>query len=244
MNIELSNNINRFYACEVLLALEYFHKNNIIYRDLKLDNILLGLDGHIKIADYGLCKENMPYGATTGTFCGTPEFMAPEILLEQKYNRSVDWWAFGVLMYEMILGQSPFHGDDEDEIFDAILSDEILYPYNLQRQSVSILQQLLTRDPNKRLGAGPSDSQEIKNHAYFKDTDFEKFLRKEVTPPYIPKIKNKADISHFDKEFTNEKPGLTPSNSVISNNDQNKFAGFEYTAQWAIEKYQNNNNKD
>ncbi|KAJ3055747.1 Serine/threonine kinase, partial [Quaeritorhiza haematococci] len=95
----------RFYACEVLLALEYFHKHNIVYRDLKLDNILLSVDGHIKIADYGLCKENMPYGATTNTFCGTPEFMAPEILLEKPYGRAVDWWALGVLIYEMLLGQ-------------------------------------------------------------------------------------------------------------------------------------------
>lgn len=95
----------KFYACEVLLALECFHQNGIVYRDLKLDNILLTLDGHVKIADYGLCKENMGQGRTTNTFCGTPEFMAPEILLEQEYSRAVDWWAFGVLIYEMLLGQ-------------------------------------------------------------------------------------------------------------------------------------------
>lgn len=95
----------RFYACEVLLALEYFHKHGIIYRDLKLDNIMLCLDGHIKLADYGLCKENMYWNSTTNTFCGTPEFMAPEILLEHRYGRAVDWWAFGVLLYEMLLGQ-------------------------------------------------------------------------------------------------------------------------------------------
>lgn len=110
--------------------------------DLKLDNILLALDGHIKIADYGLCKEDMYYGSTTNTFCGTPEFMAPEILSEQKYGRAVDWWAFGVLIYEMLLGQSPFRGDDEDEIFEAILEDEILYPINMSRDSVSILQKV------------------------------------------------------------------------------------------------------
>jgi serine/threonine protein kinase len=96
----------KFYACEVLLALECFHQNGIVYRDLKLDNILLTLDGHIKIADYGLCKENMGLGMTTNTFCGTPEFMAPEILMEQEYTRAVDWWAFGVLIYEMLLGQA------------------------------------------------------------------------------------------------------------------------------------------
>ncbi|KAG9546486.1 protein kinase C, partial [Aureobasidium melanogenum] len=106
----------QFYAAEVCLALKYFHENGVIYRDLKLDNILLTLDGHIKIADYGLCKEDMWYGSTTSTFCGTPEFMAPEILLDKKYGRAVDWWAFGVLIYQMLLQQSPFRGEDEDEI--------------------------------------------------------------------------------------------------------------------------------
>jgi novel protein kinase C epsilon type len=131
---------------------------------LKLDNILLTLDGHVKVADYGLCKEEMWYGQTTSTFCGTPEFMAPEvrssffkklltngaffiiiiiqILLEQRYGRAVDWWAFGVLTYEMLLGQSPFRGDDEDEIFDAILEDEPLYPITMPRDAVSILQKV------------------------------------------------------------------------------------------------------
>lgn len=98
----------RFYACEVLLGLEYWHRNNIIYRDLKLDNILLTVDGHVKIADYGLCKEKMDYGMSTNTFCGTPEFMAPEILMEKPYGRAVDWWSFGVLIYEMIMGKVLF----------------------------------------------------------------------------------------------------------------------------------------
>ena len=127
--------------------------------NLKLDHILLMLDGHIKVADYGLCKEDMWYGSTTGTFCGTPEFMAPEvcarhslklyklnssykILLEQRYGRAVDWWAFGVVTYEMLLDKSPFRGDDEDEIFDAILEDEPLYPITTPRDVVSILQKV------------------------------------------------------------------------------------------------------
>lgn len=125
------------------MALKYFHENGVIYRDLKLDNILLTLDGHIKIADYGLCKEEMYYGSTTSTFCGTPEFMAPEILMDKRYGRSVDWWAFGVLIYQMLLQQSPFRGEDEDEIYDAILADEPLYPIHMPRDSVSILQKVI-----------------------------------------------------------------------------------------------------
>ncbi|KAI9295020.1 kinase-like protein [Neoconidiobolus thromboides FSU 785] len=225
----------KFYAIEVLLALEYFHKNNIIYRDLKLDNILLSSDGHIKIADYGLCKERMAYGSTTTTFCGTPEFMAPEIIMEQPYGRAVDWWAFGVLLYEMILGQSPFHGDDEDEIFDAILDDDILYPYNLARESVSILQKLLNRDPNRRLGGGIEDALEVKRHPYFKGVVWEDYLSKSVTPPHIPTIKSAYDTSNFDVEFTREAPVLTPSNSVISPSDQQYFSGFNYVAEWVGE---------
>ena len=190
----------RFYAAEVLLALEYFHKHGIIYRDLKLDNIMLTLDGHVKIADYGLCKEGMWYGNTTTTFCGTPEFMAPEILLEQRYDRAVDWWAFGILLYEMLLGQAPFRGDDEDEIFDAILEDEPLYPIQMPRDSVSLLQRLLTRDPSRRLGSGPNDADDIKAHPFFRDINWDDLLHKRVTPPFLPTIKNASDTTWFDTE--------------------------------------------
>ena len=130
----------------------------------------------------------MFHGATTNTFCGTPEFMAPEILLEKPYGRAVDWWAFGVLIYEMLLGQSPFRGDDEEEIFEAILEDEIVYPINLSKESVSLLQKLLMKDPHKRLGYGPNDAEDIKKHAYFKHVKWDKILNKEVSPPYKPKI--------------------------------------------------------
>ncbi|KDN47332.1 hypothetical protein K437DRAFT_99551 [Tilletiaria anomala UBC 951] len=220
----------KFYAAEVLLALEYFHKQGIIYRDLKLDNILLTLDGHIKIADYGLCKEEMWYGCTTGTFCGTPEFMAPEILLEQRYGRAVDWWAFGILIYEMLLGQAPFRGDDEDEIFDAILEDEPLFPLQMPQYSVPLLTQLLQRDPNKRLGSGPNDAEEIKAHPYFRDVNWDDIFHKRNQPPFLPTIKNAADTSWFDTEFTSEKPTLTPVHSVLSPQDQAEFKDFSWTA--------------
>ncbi|OBZ84141.1 Protein kinase C-like 1 [Choanephora cucurbitarum] len=224
----------RFYACEVLLALEYFHKHGIIYRDLKLDNIMLCLDGHIKLADYGLCKENMWGNNTTNTFCGTPEFMAPEILLEHKYGRAVDWWAFGVLLYEMLLGQSPFKGEDEDEIFDAVLEDNILYPINMSNSSVSICEALLERNPEKRLGGGKGDAQEIKNHPFFAGVDWEDMLAKRVTPPFLPTISGRADTSNFDEEFTREIPILTPVNAMLTSEEQQEFENFSYVANWAI----------
>lgn len=211
------------------LALKYFHENGVIYRDLKLDNILLTLDGHIKIADYGLCKEEMWYGSTTSTFCGTPEFMAPEvvltqqdgkhssdndqILLDKKYGRAVDWWAFGVLIYQMLLQQSPFRGEDEDEIYDAILADEPLYPIHMPRDSVSILQKLLTREPELRLGSGPTDAQEIMSHAFFRNINWDDVYHKKIAPPFVPQITSATDTSNFDTEFTSVTPVLTPVQS-------------------------------
>ncbi|EOD47088.1 putative protein kinase c protein [Neofusicoccum parvum UCRNP2] len=220
----------QFYAAEVCLALKYFHENGVIYRDLKLDNILLTLDGHIKIADYGLCKEDMWYGSTTSTFCGTPEFMAPEILLDKKYGRAVDWWAFGVLIYQMLLQQSPFRGEDEDEIYDAILADEPLYPIHMPRDSVSILQKLLTREPELRLGSGPTDAQEIMSHAFFRNINWEDVYHKRIPAPFIPTISSATDTSNFDQEFTSVTPVLTPVQSVLSQAMQEEFRGFSYSA--------------
>ncbi|KAF2266786.1 kinase C-like protein [Lojkania enalia] len=220
----------QFYAAEVCLALKYFHENGVIYRDLKLDNILLTLDGHIKIGDYGLCKEEMWYGSTTSTFCGTPEFMAPEILLDKKYGRAVDWWAFGVLIYQMLLQQSPFRGEDEDEIYDAILADEPLYPIHMPRDSVSILQKLLTREPELRLGSGPTDAQEIMSHAFFRNINWDDVYHKRIPAPFIPQITSPTDTSNFDTEFTSVTPVLTPVQSVLSQAMQEEFRGFSYSA--------------
>jgi serine/threonine protein kinase len=220
----------QFYAAEVCLALKYFHENGVIYRDLKLDNILLTLDGHIKIADYGLCKEDMWFGSTTSTFCGTPEFMAPEILLDKKYGRAVDWWAFGVLIYQMLLQQSPFRGEDEDEIYDAILADEPLYPIHMPRDSVSILQKLLTREPELRLGSGQGDAQEIMSHAFFKGINWDDIYNKRLPTPFKPTVKNEKDTSNFDSEFTSVTPVLTPVQSVLSPAHQEEFRGFSYSA--------------
>ncbi|KAF9194757.1 Serine/threonine kinase [Haplosporangium sp. Z 11] len=222
----------KFYGCEVLLALQYFHQNNIVYRDLKLDNILLTLDGHIKIADYGLCKENMPFGATTRTICGTPEFMAPEILEEQPYDRAVDWWAFGVLMYEMLLARAPFSGEEEDDIYDSILEDEPLY-HGCGRHEQALLQSLLVKVPSLRLGSGPTDAEEIKAHAYFSNVNFDDVYHKRIRPPFLPKVSSATDVSNFDSEFTSETPGETPTDYRLDNVEQDLFKGFSYVSPWA-----------
>ncbi|BAO41978.1 protein kinase C-like 1 [Kluyveromyces marxianus DMKU3-1042] len=227
-NQRLSVRRAKFYAAEVLLSLKYFHDNGVIYRDLKLENILLTPEGHIKIADYGLCKDNMWYGNKTSTFCGTPEFMAPEILKGQAYTKAVDWWAFGVLLYQMLLCQSPFSGDDEDEVFNAILTDEPLYPIDMAGDIVQIFQGLLTKDPEKRLGAGPKDALEVMAEPFFSNINFDDILNLRVEPPFVPEIKAADDTSYFEKEFTSAPPTLTPLPSVLSSDLQEEFRGFSF----------------
>lgn len=220
----------KFYACEVLLALKYFHENNIVYRDLKLDNILLTKKGHIKIADYGLCKENMDFDSKTSTFCGTPEFMAPEVVLGKQYDKNVDWWAFGVLLFQMLFCQSPFRGDDEEEIFNAIEHDDVKYPMNIPSTTIMILQELLNKDPKTRLGSGRKDALEVMKHPYFDDVNFDDVLNCRIPPPFIPEISNKIDYGNFDLEFTSETPKLTPINTLIDDKMQEKFKGFSHIA--------------
>ncbi|CUM63172.1 uncharacterized protein PRCAT00000740001 [Priceomyces carsonii] len=220
----------KFYACEVVLALKYFHENGIVYRDLKLDNILLTTKGHIKIADYGLCKEKMWYKNTTSTFCGTPEFMAPEIIAGKPYDRSVDWWAFGVLLFQMLLCQSPFKGDDEDEIFNAIEHDDVKYPISMPRQTVLVLQALLTKDPAQRLGSGERDADEVMEHLYFLDVNFDDVYHCRVQAPYLPEVSSEHDYSNFDQEFTSETPRLTPVETILTSEMQEQFRGFSHIA--------------
>ncbi|CBY37594.1 unnamed protein product, partial [Oikopleura dioica] len=140
-----------FYSGCVTLGLKFLHDHDIVYRDLKLDNLLLDRDGYCMIADFGLCKENMGYGQKTGTFCGTPEFLAPEVLTEPFYTRAVDWWGLGVLIYEMLVGESPFPGDTEEEVFDSIVNEEVRYPRLLSVEAISLMRRLLRRNPDRRL---------------------------------------------------------------------------------------------
>uniref|UniRef100_A0A8C5PVK8 protein kinase C n=1 Tax=Leptobrachium leishanense TaxID=445787 RepID=A0A8C5PVK8_9ANUR len=219
-----------FYAACVLLGLQFLHSKNIVYRDLKLDNLLLDSEGYVKLADYGLCKEGMgPYDRTS-TFCGTPEFLAPEVLTDASYTRAVDWWGFGVLIYEMMVGESPFPGDEEEEVFDSIVNDEVRYPRFLSAEAIAVMRRLLRRNPERRLGSGERDAEDVKKQPFFKEMDFEALLSRRLPPPFTPSVKGPHDISNFDPEFTSEGPELTPPREPrpLSNQEQSLFQGFDY----------------
>ncbi|CAK8674500.1 unnamed protein product [Clavelina lepadiformis] len=222
-----------FYTGCVVLGLQYLHDNKIVYRDLKLDNLLLDKDGYLKIADFGLCKEGMGYGERTGTFCGTPEFLAPEVLTETSYTRAVDWWGLGVLIFEMLVGESPFPGDDEEEVFDSIVNDEVRYPRFLSTDAISIMRRLLRRNPERRLGASEKDAEDVKRQPFFKKLNWDDLLARKIIPQFVPTIRSATDVSNFDREFTDEKPILTPpheNNRTLSREEQRQFAGFDYVA--------------
>uniref|UniRef100_A0AAY4CEB9 Protein kinase C n=1 Tax=Denticeps clupeoides TaxID=299321 RepID=A0AAY4CEB9_9TELE len=222
---------SRFYAAEVTSALMFLHRHGVIYRDLKLDNILLDAEGHCKLADFGMCKEGILDGVTTTTFCGTPDYIAPEILQELEYGPSVDWWALGVLMYEMMAGQPPFEADNEDDLFESILHDDVLYPVWLSKEAVNILKSFMAKNPSKRLGCVVMQGLEeaIKLHPFFRDIDWDLLEQRRVKPPFKPRIKTKRDVNNFDQDFTREEPLLTPvDDAIVKQINQDEFRGFSY----------------
>ncbi|KAI5841135.1 kinase-like domain-containing protein [Morchella snyderi] len=194
----------KFYIAELILALEHLHNHDIVYRDLKPENILLDANGHIALCDFGLSKANLSANATTNTFCGTTEYLAPEVLLdEQGYTKMVDFWSLGVLVFEMCCGWSPFYADDTQQMYKNIAFGKVRFPRDaLSLEGRNFVKGLLNRNPRHRLGA-THDAKELKSHPFFADIDWNQLLHKNVIPPFKPTLSSETDTSNFDPEFTN-----------------------------------------
>ncbi|KAH6912912.1 AGC/Akt protein kinase [Coprinopsis sp. MPI-PUGE-AT-0042] len=218
----------RFYSAELLLALEHLHTLDVVYRDLKPENILLDYTGHIALCDFGLCKLNMKENEKTNTFCGTPEYLAPEILSGNGYNKSIDWWTLGVLLYEMIHGLPPFYDENTDRMYEKILNKPLEFGEEFSDEAVSILTGLLNRDPSQRLGVRGAD--DIKRHPFFTNhIDFALLAGKRIRPPFKPSVVSPVDVSNFDTVFTEEAPiDSYVENSNLSSTVQAQFSGFSF----------------
>ncbi|KAM4683169.1 ribosomal protein S6 kinase alpha-3 isoform 6-T6 [Amazona ochrocephala] len=219
----------KFYLAELALALDHLHSLGIIYRDLKPENILLDEEGHIKLTDFGLSKESIDHEKKAYSFCGTVEYMAPEVVNRRGHTQSADWWSFGVLMFEMLTGTLPFQGKDRKETMTMILKAKLGMPQFLSPEAQSLLRMLFKRNPANRLGAGPDGVEEIKRHAFFSKIDWNKLYRREIHPPFKPATGRPEDTFYFDPEFTAKTPKDSPGIPPSANAHQ-LFRGFSFVA--------------
>lgn len=228
----------RLYAAEMTLAIEAMHSANIVYRDLKPENILLDEEGHIRLTDFGLAKDNITGAGAEGgtrTFCGTPEYLAPEILENKGHGKAVDWWSLGTLLYEMICGLPPFYDTNVQRMYHKILHDPLKFPKDASRQVSAegrdILTRLLERKVTDRLGSGSGDANELKDTDFFACYDFARVLEKGYTPEFKPPAsRDSADVSNFDTEFTSEKAADSVVVQHMTGTMENKtnFPDFTY----------------
>jgi hypothetical protein len=205
----------RLYAAEILLGLGFLHAQGFVYRDLKPENILVDRDGHLRITDFGLVKGNMTTAdATTSTFCGTPEYMPPEVLSGLPYTRAVDWWSLGVLIFEMLVGAPPFYNDNVNTVYRMVVNDPVPFPDSLSPTARDLIAKLLNKNGARRIGASERDVEEIKEHPFFARMNWEKLMRKQIEAPWKPVIKSDVDTRNFDPEFTTQQGGIEPAGII------------------------------
>eukprot|EP00746_Dinoflagellata_sp_MGD_P160927 gnl/MRDRNA2_/MRDRNA2_87896_c0_seq1.p1 gnl/MRDRNA2_/MRDRNA2_87896_c0~~gnl/MRDRNA2_/MRDRNA2_87896_c0_seq1.p1 ORF type:complete len:342 (+),score=57.34 gnl/MRDRNA2_/MRDRNA2_87896_c0_seq1:162-1187(+) len=223
----------RFYASELLLAIGHLHEVDIIYRDLKPENVLIDTDGHVKLTDFGLSKEGITDSILAQSMCGTPEYLAPEILDKLGHGKAVDWYSLGALMYEMLTGLPPFYTKDREILFARIRRGDLTFPKYITPPAKAILQSLLLRDPQRRLGGGPGDVEEVIRTAFFAGIDFKEILQKLVAPPFKPSVSGGTDVKYFDKEFV-DLPAINSEVGERNLKDVNHFDGFTYLGPRAL----------
>ncbi|VDO07254.1 unnamed protein product [Rodentolepis nana] len=217
-----------FYLSEIILAIGHLHSMGIVYRDLKPENILLDTEGHVKLTDFGLSKERVDHDLTH-TFCGTIEYMAPEILLRQGHGKSVDWWSLGTLMYDMLSGGPPFVGEDRKKTMEKVIRGRFQIAPYLSAEAKDLLRKLLKKNVSERLGSGPTDAEEIKKHLFFASISWDQVYARQLEPPFKPSLTSETDVSRFDPLFTSENPVESPDDGVpISASNLDVFDGFTY----------------
>ncbi|EWC47241.1 hypothetical protein DRE_03360 [Drechslerella stenobrocha 248] len=233
---------SKFYIAELILALEHLHNHDIVYRDLKPENILLDANGHIALCDFGLSKSNLRKNETTNTFCGTTEYLAPEVLLDELgYTKMVDFWSLGVLVFEMCCGWSPFFADDTQQMYKNIAFGKVRFPKDaLSLEGRNFVKGLLNRNPKHRLGA-QRDAAELKEHPFFADVNWEGLKQKKSIPPFKPTLKSETDTRNFDTEFTNAPiPGSVRNDMVastpLSPRMQSAFRGFTFVDERSLDE--------
>ncbi len=196
---------------------------------LKPENVLINRDGYIKITDFGLSKENISDNKSAKSFCGTPEYLAPEIIEGKGHGQAVDWWSLGSILYEMLTGMPPYYSKDREKLFHIIKTEQVKFYKYLSKEAVDLLTKLFIKDPEKRLGSGPNGLNDIKSHPFFAEIDWDNLLAKKIKPPFIPKLKNISDVKYIDKEFTSL-PVKDSDNSASEslNPEEDPYGGFSY----------------
>jgi len=227
-----------FYVAEITLALEHLHRQGIIYRDLKPENILLDSLGHVKLTDFGLCKESIDESTVTHTFCGTIEYMAPEILTRTGHAKAVDWWSLGALMYDMLTGAPPFTAENRKKTIEKILKGKLNLPPYLTPDARDLIKKLLKRQISQRLGSGAADADPIKTHPFFKHIKWADVISRKLDPPFKPLLASEDDVSQFDSNFTKQTPVDSPCGASLSESVNLVFQGFTYVAPSVLEDMQ------